>query len=416
MNRNIIKFLLVAFCLAMFSSNARAAATFDNLTVNAAPTSVTIGQTSTVNVSWTTTVSSDLNVTGNIIASSPTGTYSNGLGNVINTLSYSYGQTNGLAGAIHVFNEPLILSAALTSQAATLGLTSIQYQRTFTLVEGTIISGTLQATATINLVTPPAAAVPPGNSQSVLSIDRIALRFNDNSTVRLVRPEALISAVAEIRYNGTGLLDAIWEVATPASTLGGQSVDRLIYTPLRSVRQYLGAGGVIYLQSPRLPAAAQGNYVVRLRVRQPTNLGFNLPILRYAVNPEGAALPGEKRPPLRLSAPANNALLQADTHFRWQAVRGARAYQLELYLAKDHRRPSTQPGSEPGKLGYDETSIDKQAPATGLLVPGRKTSLSIGALSRQHLRHGETYLWRILAIGAEGRIISSSPIREIRIP
>lgn len=300
---------------------------------------------------------------------------------------------------------PIVLNTAQRQN-----LTTIYYYREFdNVAEG--LTG--PAFVQINFTQAPTPTPSlPTNTQSILTLERIALRFNDNSVVKLVKSDSLISAVAEIRYSGTGLLDAIWEVATPASTLGAQSTDRLIYTPLRSVRQYLGAGGRIYLQSPRLPSDAQGNYVVRLRVRQPATLNFTQPILRYGVNESGDELPGDKRPPITVSAPANNALLQADTLFRWQPVRGARAYQLELYLAKDHRSLS----SELSTRGYDETSIEKQSPASGLLVPGKKTSLTIGVLSRQHLRHGETYLWRILAIGNDGQILSSSPVREIRIP
>ena len=392
-----------------------AAASLDSLTVGATPTSVTIGQTTTVNLIWTTTVSSDGNVTAPIIASSTSGTYLNGLGGNVTTLSFNYGQTNNLNNAPHLFPESIIISAALSNQADTQGLTTIQYQRSFSLAEGTIPSGTLIATATINLLpapTPPPALAGTASDPGILNIDRMALKFNDNSSIKLVKPKTVLSAVSEIRYTGTGLFDAIWEVAMPTSTLGNQQIDRLIYTPLRSVRQFLGAGGRIYLQSPILPSDIQGNYILRLRVREPSSLGFTQPVLRYSVNESGDTTVRRDLPPVKVSTPKNNSLLNSDTRFTWQSVRGAKAYQLELYLADDKKPLS----SELSQITYDETSIVKKSLATGILVPGKKTSLSIGTLSRQHLRPRENYLWRIIAIGQSGEIISTSPIRIIKTP
>jgi hypothetical protein len=141
-------------------------------------------------------------------------------------------------------------------------------------------------------------------------------------------------------------------------------------------------------------------------------LSFTQPILRYSVNQGAEATGPRKMKPVKLREPADNALLRGETRFRWQPVRGARAYQLELYLSPEKHSPSSEIDSET----YDETSIAKQRPASGVLVPGKKTSLSIGALSRQHLRHGETYLWRIVAIDKRGQILTSSPVRKIRIP
>jgi hypothetical protein len=410
----------VFLALLFISGLAQAAAFFDNLTVNSTTTNLTVGQNAAVNINWTTFVSSDNNVTGNIVATSSGGVYGNGLGNVRTTLRFDYGQANGLTSSPHVFNEVILIPSSLIDQAVNLGLTSITYTRTFSLVEGTIPSGTQQATVTFNIVQPTTPTTPAPSSLtnpsvSTLDLNRLSLTFNDNSIVKLVKPKTYLNAVAQISYTGTGLLDAVWKIATPASTQGAQDAAQLIYIPLRTVRQYLGAGGRVILQSPKLPTDMPGNYVVTLTINPAaqTNINFNQPvILRYAVGVDGEELRARKQPPINVASPRDKALLDENTRFKWQPVAGARAYQLELYLP-DRRRPMS---SELSEQGYDESSIADQAPASGLLVPGKRTSLSLGELSKQHLRHGETYLWRIIAIGQDGSIISSSPIREIRIP
>ncbi len=308
---------------------------------------------------------------------------------------------------------PLVLTTAQTQS-----LDTIYYYRIFdNVAEGPTNAAFVQ----INLIRPTTPITPGGGalssstSVSELNLNRLALSFNDNSIVKLVKPKTYLNAVAQISYTGTGLLDAVWKIATPASTQGAQDAAQLIYIPLRTVRQYLGAGGRVILQSPKLPTDMPGNYVVTLTINPAaqTNINFNQPvILRYAVGVDGEELRARKQPPINVASPRDKALLDENTRFKWQPVAGARAYQLELYLP-DRRRPMS---SELSEQGYDESSIADQAPASGLLVPGKRTSLSLGELSKQHLRHGETYLWRIIAIGQDGSIISSSPIREIRIP
>ena len=237
------------------------------------------------------------------------------------------------------------------------------------------------------------------NTESVLTLSRIALRFSDNSIARLIPPGAGLSAVAEINYSGTGLLDAVWEIADPSSTRGGAP----FYIPVKVVRQYLGVGGRIYLQSPALPSRRSGDYLLRLSIRQPAGSPA-VPVIRYTVTASADSLQDSRRPPVKLLGPSPGALLTEAVRFSWRGVEGATAYQLELY-------PAPGNGSRP-----DDAAIDDDTPASGILVPGNTTGIGLGALSRSHLRHGRTYYWRVLAIGAKGRLLSRSPLREIRAP
>jgi hypothetical protein len=283
----------------------------------------------------------------------------------------------------------LVLDAAQTAK-----LQSIYYIRSFSgnpcAPQASCPYTTNAAPVQINLAI--------SNPNATLNINRIALRFSDNTSVKVIAPETSLTALADISFNGSGLFDAMWEIAEPVSTIG-----QPVFVPMRPVRQFLVAGGRVYLQTPPLPTQKQGLHILRLRVTQPT-LNFATPVLQFSVNPQGDISVAPAQPPVRINSPVDNALLAGDTRFDWQPVKGARAYQLDLFLPE-------QSGLKP-----DDAAIAKRPPATGIMVPGKRNSLALGELSRSHLRPGTTYYWRILAIGDKGQILSTSALREIRIP
>ena len=55
-------------------------------------------------------------------------------------------------------------------------------------------------------------------------------------------------------------------------------------------------------------------------------------------------------------------------------------------------------------------------PITGTIVPGEQTSVSLSMLTQGHLRPGQSYFWRVIAIGDGGVILGESPVREVRVP
>lgn len=228
-----------------------------------------------------------------------------------------------------------------------------------------------------------------GSSGGPLALSRVSLRFSDGSRRRVVGPEHPLRALATVNYSGGGLLQAVWEVATPPGTSG-----QPVYRPLSIVRQYLMPGGQAVLESPPLPAAEAGRYVVRLRIQSPTLDSAPL-ALEYSVNPAfhgGANAPRN----LPLRAPDGGAELSPATYFAWQPVAGARAYQLEFYAA------DVLPGL--------------QHPQGGMVVPAGTTQLRLSLLARAHLASGHSYRWRVLAIGADGRLLAVSALRELRVP
>ncbi len=283
--------------------------------------------------------------------------------------------------------ENLLIPQAVIDYAQQNNLTTIYYGRPY-YFDNLPQSG--EVFVRINLLN--------ANPNAALNINRLALRFSDNTSVKIIQPNTTVMALADISYTGSGLFDAMWEIAEPVSTIG-----QPVFVPIQPVRQFLVAGGRVFLQSPVLPTSKQGLHILRLTINQPT-LSFAIPVLQYSVNPQGDVSGVTTLPPLRINAPVENALLATDTRFEWQPVKGAHGYQLELFLPE-------QSGLKP-----DDAAIAKRTPASGMMVPAKRNALTLGELSRSKLRPNTTYYWRIIAIGNKGQILSTSALREIRIP
>ena len=117
---------------------------------------------------------------------------------------------------------------------------------------------------------------------------------------------------------------------------------------------------------------------------------------------------------LSLVTPPHQALLAQDTAFVWDTIRGARAYQLELYA-----KPRSAADGLPDLGGPSDAApptLPPTPPVTGMLVPGAQTRAVLSGAARSHLVSGQSYFWRVLAIGGDGTIVGESPVRELRMP
>lgn len=247
-----------------------------------------------------------------------------------------------------------------------------------------------------------------GSAASLLQIDRLALTFDDLSTVRLVPKDATLKALLDVQFSGSGQLRGVWELATPASTLGEP-----IYTNLRLVRQALVGNQTTRIESPELPTNREGVYLLRFRVTEPET-GFEPVAIRYLVTTAQAV----ESPPLNVNplSPGNGALLSPETRFAWRGVDEAKAWQLEIY-----EKPATSALDQLPDLGSvqvesRETPQVEGPPATGMLLPGETRDIPLSKMARTHLKAGQGYWWRVRAIGSEGNVIGESPLVEFRTP
>lgn len=387
----IIIFNLLLLGCALGTTSVRAAI----LSITASPTAANVPLGGSVSVAITWSVTTNLGPS----VSSPNGTFRTAGGVVLGTVSNPLNRSAippGAGVAITVpVTEVVLIPTDVIYRAFKLGLTSFLYSRDFADSSG--FSGTPQS-VTMNITS---------SAVTGFSLTGMSLMFDNGAVVRLLGQKEKLYAQADVNFTGNGLLQGVWEVADPASTAGEP-----IFRPLTSVRQYLVGSDKQTLRSPDLPTDSSGFYLVRLRITDPVP-GFDQPVLRYFVS---SGKPGEVLPimPIGLVTPAHQTLLAPDTVFAWEAMRGARAYQIELYAR------AMTPADKLPSLGDDASTappaLPSTPPVTGMLVVGTQTQASLSATARSHLQPGKIYLWRVLAIGGDGSIVGESPIREIRLP
>lgn len=389
------KLLLSSAVLSALAS----AAVIDAYAASTTPSSanVPLGQSASVPIVWSTSHTSGTQTS----VTSTSGTFRDTCAgnNTLGTINTSLSKTGAFPSLTPIFlSEAVLVPADIIQRARALGVTQIGYLRTFTYPSALSDSGCL----TLNITSSAAASL--GISGEILS-------FDNGSSVRILPRNNAIHAQAELGYNGTGLLQAVWEIAEPATTSGTP-----VFRPLTQVREYLTLGDVKTLKSPALPSSTVGLYLVRLRVIDPV-VPFTTPSIRYFVA-EGRV--GKELPPdpVGITSPVPFALYAPDTLFAWENHKGAKAYQLEVY--RTDRNPATElpdlGGGDRTPKPSDVAAALRHPPITGMLVPGNQTTTTLSANARQRLTPGRAYLWRVLAISEDGTVIGQSPMREIRAP
>lgn len=280
--------------------------------------------------------------------------------------------------------ETLRVPGEFSRRAVMLGHRQMHYTRTFTY-EGL----SLTATLAIDLNQPSpnrAISLSEGSEPGVtaLGINRVNLRFSSGAQTEIIKSNQQLHVVATINFDRAGLLDAVWEVATPASTAG-----QAVFKPLQNVRQYLAASRQTALQSPRLPSDTAGLYRIRLRIINPQIKQASIE-LRYQVNQ--ASPPGIQPAVISNVFPESGGSVDTHSEFSWEAQAGAVAYQLEIYQQAE-----------------DDT------PLTGLLIKAEQTKSLLSLSVFSHLQAGKTYCWRIVALGKDGNITAASELRNFRM-
>ena len=313
------------------------------------------------------------------------------LGNLPNIGPVTATPTGNLSVAI--MQERVRIPQSMVVRALDLGASILEIRRDF-------VDSYLQQQQT-GIVTVPIAS----NTISALTINRLELRFADDSRSTVVPEGSRLTARADIHYSGKGVLQGVWEVASPPSTLGDP-----VFQQVKLVRLPLLGGQKTTLTMPDLPTRISGLHLVRFRITRPEGL-VETPVIRYFVTRGDARL----RPPIRILSPAPLSQLGPDTHFGWQPVQGARGYQLEFFEARN-----TPWG---GNLRLEDINarrlLEGGAPlrrTAGVMLPGNLTAVTLSALTRNHLQPGRRYLWRVIAFDEQGRRMAESTLQPIRVP
>lgn len=281
-----------------------------------------------------------------------------------------------------VFRESLIIPQSVLRTAQDMGMNQIVYVRTFQDNPG--------ATSLADSVTFSLSA---SGSVGNVSLRQIQMEFDDGRTSAIIPTSTKLKANAIVSYQGTGLIQYRWEIASPPTTSGLP-----IFVPLMTRREYLMSSGQTTISSPNLPTTSAGTYLLRLNITQP-EAQFEMPILRYFVRSDDELGKDAVVQKMTVSLPAEKTKLTFTTQFTWQAIKDAKAYQVEFYA-----RPIRQELVRTSK---------QNKPLTGVIVPASQTSLTMGQISTGHLHIGTTYFWRVIAISDKGQKIAASEFRSI---
>lgn len=212
-----------------------------------------------------------------------------------------------------------------------------------------------------------------------LALRNFDLQFDDQSRFRVVETGAALTARLRLTSAGSGILQGSWELSGPTGTQGDG------WRPIGRVRQLLAGSRSTVIESPDLPTGRPGIYRVRFvpDPRQGRDVTTGVPVLQYSVT--GAR---SDTPSLSLVAPRAGDGLSAATRFRWASVPGARAYRVEFFADSGAMR----------RLA----AVDTSGTGTGLRPP---------TLAR--LTGTDPLLWRVTAVGADGRALAVSPARRL---
>ncbi len=373
---NQIRLVILIFLLASFPLQAR----IISVTANTNNNQASLINSTQIQIDWR--ISVEARNSGLLTVRSMNGTFfapnrETQLGMTSNLLTQNRTLNEGQGATLNI-RESLVIPQTVARRAQQLGFSQVLFLRTFTDTPDA-------TTATSVLLIDLAGA----SSAGQIQIDRVQMQFSNGKRVTSLSAESELQAEALLRYRGSGMIEYSWEIASPPSTQG-----QIFYTPMVSRKQFVLAGSEIKLQSPILPSSRNGLYFVRLKLNNP-NPNFEMPILRYTVVPQTSEQPKS----LLVGSPPQDAVLSTQTQFSWQAVSDAKVYQVEVFL------------EQPNDTAYSSKQLIR--PVTGTQVPATKETLSFNAISLAHLRTGQTYYWRVIAVDQAGKVLAISKSRRL---
>lgn len=318
------------------------------VSVNTTPSPAQVSLIQTVPVAITYTFTA--NIQSAFTLTSPSGTFVADSGGTLGTGGGGLSVT--IAGGRGVVTETLAVPQVVAERSLRGGSPTFTFQRLF--------SGSNAAvTATVPMRVVSSAAGP-------FSLRRVELRF-DNGRGEITVPKNFeqLKAVAFVEFNGSGLLEAAWEV-------DGRT--------LAIIRKFLTFGDLVTLTTPDLPPLPTfepGPHRVSFRITSPPST-FEIPSITYFVTAASKAAE-----PIELIAPADKARLpQPGAAFEWRGVARVAQYRLEII------------------------EENQNTPIFSALV--KETRYSMPPVYERNLVIGKRYRWQVKGLDGDGNVVAVS--------
>lgn len=318
------------------------------------------------------------------------------LGKVDTFLTTSVGPNGAGTATETLLIPPDVSNRALKQKAAT-----FFYQRTFT---SSADGSNANAALTCRLST---------SAYGNFSIGAATLFFqNQRGEATFEQNDPNAKAYAEVHYNGTGLLKAVWEVQEP----GNQQ-----FRVLQQVNYHLTFGDRLVFETPALPpipTIVTGRHSLQFRITQPPS-GFGIPAITYYVKPPAADTP---KPLLRITAPLPDAHVTAETSFVWSGeAPGSTLIKFAVFEKTSITQmaptsSSVEPLSKPATGSLQSTDL---FPVRGVEVfsatlPASASSYTLRAEQFRRLKPDQSYLWQVQALDSAGKVIGQTELRSFR--
>ena len=169
--------------------------------------------------------------------------------------------------------------------------------------------------------------------------------------------------------------------------------------------------------------AEPGHYLVNLRIIEPP-VGFAIPVARYYVESREHA---QRASRIALETPADAAVLAVKPFdFRWEGVPRVAQYRLDVYPQETVtlppfpglvQGPATNPSTDstvfvraPRERGGTPSEI-----ALSVLVPAERTAVALRPNQLAKLAPGQSYLWQVKGLDAQGNVVAESPLRQFTL-
>jgi hypothetical protein len=250
------------------------------------------------------------------------------------------------------------------------------------------------------------------------SIAAVTLFFqNQRGEITWDQNNRTARATAEVRYNGTGLLKAAWEVQEPGSSQ---------FRVIQQVQYHLAFGDRIVFETPQVPAlptVVTGRHLVRFRIDQPVS-GFELPTIAYVVKTAPPGNPKEKG--IELRSPASGSQIVSSPEFEWLSeAQGIALLKFSIHEKKSvdsilGSSSSVEPLSDSNELsGSGILQSNNFFLAKGVLVfsaelPPNTQKYVPRNDQLQRLHPQKWYVWQVVALDENGKIISESELRSFQ--
>ncbi len=225
-----------------------------------------LAQSSYVKLTWAITVnngSASSFASSNILVRAGTDA-----GPVIFTINKTITVNTSAGARTHNRSETVLIPAHVTYKIRKMNQSRVFFTRTFTDTDNSL-PGYAMATLT-------------GSIAAKFSISSLKLRIRDHTSGRRSDSKTPIMALASVRYNGSGIVRGVWEVATIGISKTGRK-NTSLFRPLTRVTQRV-LGGRTDLLSPALPAIKGNQYIIRFRVLSPVISKNIIPTLIYSPN------------------------------------------------------------------------------------------------------------------------------------